>query len=168
MADPKTSPTKRPKRTYSAEDIGNALAVLKSNKGNLLRTAKELGIPRLTLREWEKNNRRDSPEVRQIQHEKEQDMLKLYGNAERTYLEQATRPEIVAKTSGLDAMKAAGIARDKQQILNGQPTSISASVLSEDQRRLRLVEILTSIAARTSHNDSTPALNTPTDSSNTP
>jgi len=44
---------------------------------------------------------------------------------------------------------ALGIVIDKAQLLKGLPTNISSSVLSDDERKLRLAGILAHLAERT-------------------
>lgn len=135
-----STPAKRTKRSYTDEQIANALAILKSNGGNLLATERDTGIPRQTIREWSANGRRDSQQVREIRQEKEQNILTLYGNAERGLLEHAIKPEIIADMDGLAAMKAAGIARDKIQLMTGQPTSIVEERTIDSLQVLRLLQ----------------------------
>lgn len=130
--------------------------MLKANNGNLLRTARELSIPRPTLREWAINNRRNTPEVSAIQHQKEETLVQRYAQAERLYLDRALDPAAIAETNGLSAMKAAGIARDKQQLLNGDPTAIHATVMSDDERQFRIAELITRLRTRAAGQQPTP------------
>lgn len=130
----------RPKRSYSDTEIGHALAVLKSNGGNILRTSRELDIPRQTLTEWSAHKRRDSPEVREIQRQKEATILDAYAFIERACLKHAGKAEVIAEMSGLEAIKGAAIARDKQQIISGQPTSIHEERTIDSRQVLVLLQ----------------------------
>jgi transposase-like protein len=146
------APTETPKRhkRYSAQFKGEALALLKANKNNVLATAEQLNIPRLTLREWAVNQRGITTEVREFQQEKETDLALRYRTAAGAYLEHALDPLTIRSSTGLEAMKASGIATDKSQLLLGQPTAIHGSVMSEDERRLKVAELLARIADRRS------------------
>ena len=47
-----------PKRTYSEDEVLHALESIKSNGGNVSKASRELGIPRLTLLQWNSGRRR--------------------------------------------------------------------------------------------------------------
>lgn len=149
MAAPAKKVLIRPKRKYSAEDRAHSLAVLQSNNGNVLKTARETGIPRDTLREWDKNRRGVTPEVMAIQQLKAGTLAEKFERVAHLCADRLSDPETIDKASPLDLAKIGGISVDKAQLLTGQPTSITGAVLSEDERRLRLAELLTTIAART-------------------
>lgn len=148
MAAPAKKVLIRPKRKYSAEDRANSLAVLQSNNGNVLKTARETGIPRDTLREWDKNRRGVTPEVMAIQQLKAGSLAEKFERVAHLAADLLSESETIAKASPLDLAKIGGICVDKSQLLSGQPTSITSAILSEDDRRLRLAELLTTIAAR--------------------
>ena len=140
MKAPSRNPV-RQKRHYSVEQKGTALALLKANGHNVLRTARELGIPRHTLRDWAINHRGVTPEVVQYQHQKERTLAeKLEENAHRLADSLATHD--LTGVSLASKATALGIVTDKALLLRGQPTSISGSVMSDDERRLRLAELL--------------------------
>lgn len=141
-------PTKRAQAKYSAKFIGEALAVLKANKGNLSGTAKQLNIPRPTLRGWANDGRRDSPEVRETRQLKEGTLAQKWETVAHLCADRLTDPDVIGKASPLDLGKIGGIAVDKSQVLTGQPTSITGSVMSDDERRFRMAEILARIEAR--------------------
>ena len=141
-------PTKRAQAQYSNEFIGSALALLKANRGNVSGTAKQLNIPRPTLREWAMNHRRDSPEVRETQHLKEGTLDQKFEQIAHLYADRLTDPEMVLKATPHVAAVVSGIAVDKRQLLNGMPTSITSAVMSDNEKRLRLAEIIAGIAAR--------------------
>lgn len=156
MATPQTEAIKRPKRKYDAAFRAEALALLKANGDNVYATAEQLNMPRLTLREWAKNGRGVTPEVLAIQQTKETDMVGVYSQIETAYGRHALDPLTIAATSGIDAVKASAIATDKKQLLLGNPTSIHGSVMSEDERRLRVAELLAKIDARSRAVDQSP------------
>lgn len=135
-----STPAKRTKRSYSDEEVGCTLALLKSNGGNLLRTERETGIPRQTIGEWARNKRRNSTEVLNIRHQKEVDVLGAYATVERACLAHASQAVVITEMSGLDAVKAAGIARDKQQVMLGQPTSIHEERTIDSRQVLVLLQ----------------------------
>ena len=157
MPETPTKPPKKGKRSYTAKFKGEALALLKANNGNVLATAERLNIPRLTLREWAINQRGITPKVLEYQQIKETDMARRYQTAAGLYLDHAVDPLTIAASTGLDAMKASAIATDKSQLLLGQPTAIHGSVMSEDDRRLRVAELLARIAERRNGQQNPPA-----------
>lgn len=166
MATPAQEVTKRQKRHYTDAEIGSALALLSANNGNVARTARELSIPRLTLREWAINRRRDSTEVREVQLVKAGTLESKFEMIAHIYSDRLTDPDVIARSSPLDAAKVAGIAVDKRQLLTGMPTAIHGSVMSEDERRLRVAELLAGIQARQERadlGDRQPAETTPPD-----
>jgi hypothetical protein len=124
MTVPAATPEKSPKRTYSDDFIAHALAMVKANGGNVLKTSLELGIPRLTLYGWYRQTRRNTPEIEQLQHEKAANLAKRFETAAGLYLDHAMDPVSIGVLNGLEATKAAAINVDKMQLLRGQPTSI--------------------------------------------
>jgi hypothetical protein len=128
MAETATATKKREKRTYSKEYIANALNVVTAHGGNVLAASKDLGVPRLTLREWVMNGRRVDTEVQTIQREKAPELADLYEDTSRLYLDHARHPAVISASTGLESIKSAAICTDKSQLLRGEPTSIMASV----------------------------------------
>lgn len=140
--------TKRSKRTYTAEDRGSALAVLQSNGGNILKTSRETGIPYHTLREWAANGRGVTPEVIQIQQVKAGGLAEKFEHIAHLCADHLSQPGVIAKGSPLAVAKIGGISVDKSQLLTGRPTSITGAVMSDDEKRIRLAELLARIAER--------------------
>jgi transposase-like protein len=145
----------RPRRKYSDSQKANALAVLSANRGNVLRTSRELDIPERTLNDWShlaenamnpNSTRPVSPEyaleIAQLREEKEAALADVFEGVARKYLAHASKDDIVAQTRGRDAVFSAAIAVDKSQLLKGLPTSINAEV-----ERQELVIILQSALA---------------------
>jgi hypothetical protein len=148
MVTPAEKATVRQERQYTVQQVGEALALLTLNGGNVYKTAKELKIPRQTLDEWAKGKRRVTPEVVAIRREKEGTLEQKFERIAHLYADRLSDPAVIDKASPLDAAKVAGIAVDKRQILTGMPTSITCAVMSDDDRRLRIAELLSRIAAR--------------------
>lgn len=64
-------------RSYSDEEIAATLAVLKGNKGNLLRTSRDTGIPRITIRQWAQGKVKrvaKRPGMASLRHRKTEDL----------------------------------------------------------------------------------------------
>jgi transposase-like protein len=115
----------KPKRPYSEDDQATALAIVKSNNGNVKRTARECGIPTETLRRWVRGGgiSRDVPAKSAA---KQADLASIFERVSRLYLENAARPATVRKTRGKDSVIAACAAVDKVRLLRGESTSIHA------------------------------------------
>jgi hypothetical protein len=139
---------KRTRRRYTDVEIASALIALDANGGNVFKTAFELGIPHKTLDEWQKSTRRVNDDIALLRSGNAQDLSNVMEQTARAYLAQSLDPYVVASTNGRDAVFAAAIAVDKMQLLRGLPTSIQASVLGEEERRLKVAELLTRIAER--------------------
>ena len=161
MALPAEKVLVRPKRQYSEQEIGEALALLTANEGNVYRTAKELNVPRQTLTEWARNNRRVTPEVVAIRQQKEGTLEQKFERIAHLYADRLSDPAMIDKASPLDAAKVAGIAVDKRQLLTGMPTSITGAVLSDDERRLRVAELIATLRMRAAQASSTTPADTP-------
>jgi transposase-like protein len=135
----------RTRRKYSDTQKANALAVLSANRGNVLRTSRELRIPERTLNDWSHlaenamnpNSKRPvSPdyalEIAQLREGKAAPLSDLFECAARKYLAHATNDEVVQATRGRDAVFSAAIATDKMQLLRNLPTSITEMVERQD------------------------------------
>ncbi len=116
------------KRSYSAEEKGEALAVLDANEGNVLKTAEQLGIPRKTLEGWSKD--RATQVVNEIRQIKKAELAQKFGNIVDRLLDLVLEdlpnlpPQV--KLTGL------GIATDKWLLLNDQPTGIQQLNVNAD------------------------------------
>jgi transposase-like protein len=132
------------KRRYSDDEKAAALAFLRFNGGNVLKSAKALGIPHKTLDEWAKG-KNQHPEVADLRNEKKEEISAL--------IEQAVREMVGASAGKLSTANfqqlwtSVGIAVDKMQLLKGEPTNINRDVtLTPEQKkkaeelRLRLVK----------------------------
>jgi transposase-like protein len=145
MSEALTVTKTRRRRRYSDNEKGYALAVLSANRGNVLRTSRELNIPERTLNDWSHlaenamnpNSRRPvSPEyaleIAQLRDEKEVALSDLFEGVARKYLAHADKDDVVAQTRGRDAVFSAAIATDKAQLLRGEPTSITGEVSRQE------------------------------------
>src|SRR6185503_7639388 len=145
MPESPTQPTRREKRQYSPEVIANALAVVKANNNNLSKSARELNIPRLTLREWVLNGRRNTAEVSVIQRVKEGELgEKLRFNAHRIVdsMSDLTDDELRKVPLGTRAV-ALGILIDKTQALAGlDPGGRAYPYENEEERRLAIAGVM--------------------------
>jgi hypothetical protein len=139
---PTERPLKRTKRqpTYSDAQRAHALTCLKANGGNLLRTFKETGVTRRTLKQWRDA---DASAPRKVAADElavlaEQTMTEVYEHGRRKAALLCIRD-----LEHIDAYKRgllSAVFTDKVLLLNGQPTSITAHTqggltLSPDQVR---------------------------------
>ena len=125
---------------YSDDDRANALAALAANGGNINRTARELGIPEKTLRNWA--NGTSHPEAANLAEQKKQPLAALLEDVARKLAGD------LANGAAKDPAVALGIVIDKRQILLGQPTSITRS-LSDAERADRLRALVEQFRAST-------------------
>lgn len=99
----------RQTQQYSDQEVRDALAALEMNAGNVLRTAKQLGLPRTTLIEWRD---RMSSAVDTEKPSRVHDFAALW--AEVQAAATARMLELLPQTDDLRAVAtAAGIAADK-------------------------------------------------------
>jgi hypothetical protein len=148
-------PTKPPKRVYSDREKAEALELLEAT-GSLTVTAKQLGIPDATISGWKYGIGSKSPGIPIIRSEIRQGVsLDLASDFEeiaslscQEARQRLMNPKKAAKIPFIQLMSGAGISVDKSQLIRGLPTSISASVMSEDERRLKLAEVLERLEAK--------------------
>lgn len=132
-------------RSYSIEDKAKALAVLNSNGGNVKRTARELGIPANTLRDW--RNDPDSAAPVELREQKEAELESSLESIALRYA-AALDDDIVVRAiiASRDPSKLAfvlGIVVDKLQLLRGKPTaniSLTDWIAQHTQNQLALPE----------------------------
>lgn len=146
---PQTSLTTRTRSAgypdYSAEFKAQTLILLETNEGKVRKTAREAGISDATLRYWIEQ---DNDESRRIRSGAKGEIADAFERVARLYLDRAAEPSAIEKTSGYYAVTAASDAIKSAQLLRGQPTSISGSVMSDDERRLKLAQLLATIQSR--------------------
>lgn len=125
MNDPLRVERPQPGSRYATEDKAKALALLKSNGGNLKRTARQIGVPPATLRMW-----RNDPEDAAPAELREQKEAELESHLESIALRYAKALDndatVMAIVASRDPSKLAivlGIAVEKIQLLRGKPTA---------------------------------------------
>lgn len=127
------------KRQYSDNDKASALAALDANEGNVNLTSKQIGVPRKTLGEWAQN-RHVSHDMAELRHDKKEGLA--------TIIEMAVREMIGASATKLNGANfqqlwtGVGIGVDKIQLLKGEPTAITGTALSEEDRAAKLTEMM--------------------------
>jgi transposase-like protein len=109
-------------RVYSNEQRAEALTLLKLNGGNIQATARRLGIPRGTLREWAAGRRPPSVDV---QDERLQEVAAKFEEVVLEVLDALKAKVNEASVSQLAI--AAGISVDKICILRSRPLEIPAA-----------------------------------------
>lgn len=132
------------RRYYSDEARAAALAVLDANGGKLARSAREAGIPRATLQEWDKaRDRAAPPKLRQETRETLADVYGRVADKATALVDKALdsiKPETLAADPRLlTAVNTVGaVATDKRQLLTDKPTEnvkqrIEVTVKREDR-----------------------------------
>lgn len=140
-------------QTHSEEVRQEALVRLRANRGNVLATAREMGLARNTLVYWRDQERRrqaggavdraradsygaegevgsgadpsdaKSVEVAAIRQRKEAEVRGRLHTVRDVYSEWLLNPDVVAATSAKDAAIIVGITTEKLQLLEGKPTA---------------------------------------------
>ena len=115
------------KRTYSEEFIAHALSVLKANNDNAKDTAKQLGVPRTTLRQWAGRAKSATARPKQVSIQIQDKSDEVHAQRLGAVFMLATEPELVAskleKASLRDLLIASDIATRGRALLRGLPTS---------------------------------------------
>ena len=127
----------RPKASYSDTEKAKALIALDLNGGNIKRTARELGIPLMTLHSWSKGNS-ITPDITSIRYGKTQELADKFEELANIYINQAILT--VDSSKGTNAITGAGIAIDKMRLLRGESTQNIAihSIAEHTQRKLNI------------------------------
>ena len=118
------------RRHYSDEDKAAALAALRANAGNVARTARQVGVPEPTLRQWAKGLRAAPPA--QLSERKKADLADRMEEIARALLDRVT-PERMDDATVQQLLTSAGIAIDKMRLLRNQPTENVASLVLIEQ-----------------------------------
>src|SRR5262245_48805488 len=116
-------------RRYTDDERAAALAALAANNGNLLKTARDLGIPKSTLQQWAQGT--THPEAAVNAEQKKGPMAERFDAFVHRVLGLTTDDDI-RKASLKDRFTAAGIAVDKANLLRGKPTAISKDATEPD------------------------------------
>ena len=114
-------------QSYSPEYKAEALAKIKANGGNVLRTANELGIPRQTLESW----LLVSDRFAELQQRKQSELASKYEANLHRLADNISETDLTQVPFGSKAT-AIGILTDKMLLLRGQPTSISVDLSRQD------------------------------------
>ena len=112
------------RRRYSDNDRATALAALDANGGNAAKTARELGIPRITLKEWADGRHND--DVSDNRQLKRDDLASKFEQIANAYTDRLLDPKVIEKSKASEASTVAGTAVDKMRLLRGLPTEIVA------------------------------------------
>ena len=123
-------------RTYTDADRASAILAVRANGGNILKTANQLGLDHQTLRYWV--NGVAHPEATDIANAVQADMAKKLEEVAYKLIDSV--PGKIEKASLKDVANALSIVIDKMRLLRGESTS--APGMSEEDRLLRLTEIM--------------------------
>lgn len=144
-----------PRRFYSDREKADALAVYDAC-GSLTEASKACGIPDSTLSQWINGHHGVfSPDIPILRSERQLNSAELAQKfdviahlATDHVIARLQDPKRANRTPMPHLMNAAGISVDKSQLIRGLPTSISASVMSEEERQLKLAEVLSRLEAK--------------------
>jgi hypothetical protein len=126
----------RPARsTYSDEQRAEALAALDANGGNQARTARQLGVPRGTLRRWARP-RGVSPAAAQVAHQNKGSLADRLEELAFRILDSITADKIRA-TPLLPLMKTLALAVDLMLVLRGPGDAFKANRAAGNVSRAR-------------------------------
>ena len=132
--------THKPARVYSDDEKAKALVVLKTNQGNITRTAKRLDLPRTTLKAWARATQGVSGVTPELMAEKTTEVIAALDQNIDLYLEATKDPEEIKKASLKDINLSLATAVDKRQLLSNKPTSITQTSRSDEQRLLASIK----------------------------
>ncbi len=135
----------KPKRQYSDSEKAEYLAALDANGGNVAHTARQTGVPRVTLQQWRNGTvSADVPKLRQEKKEALSDRLEVIAHS----LVDAI-PSAIAGANLQQITTSLAIAIDKMLLLKGQPTEITpVSNMTDEERLRRLTELVQKAMAR--------------------
>lgn len=145
-AKPKAKAKRGNHRRYCDADKAGALLALASNGGNIKRTAKETGIPYMTLSEWSKGGCHES--ITKFRDENRDNLADAMETMAWRLLE--AMPGKIGDASLRDVATALGISIDKARLLRNEATSISVNVegMSDDDRIKQLARLAERIRSR--------------------
>ena len=121
------------RRVYSEDVKAAALMTLDENGGNLLKTAKETGVPYATLHEW-KSGRGINAAVSEVRYHKRGSLIERYEELRDLLLDKAKQDYKGA--SFRDIMGAIHILHDKIEALKRQPTNFQSIAFTEQEIEL--------------------------------
>lgn len=128
------------RRQYSDKDKATALTVLDANGGSLRKTAREIGIPPTTLKEWKDG--RVNPHVAELRTVKKGELAERFDDATDMMLD--VLHEKLKDATLQQVVTSIGILQDKSQLLKGRPTDRTEVLdnLSDDERASRVAALL--------------------------
>jgi transposase-like protein len=130
---------KRQYRQYSDEEKAAALIALDGNGGNLIRTARDTGIPRTTLRHWLAGEGTPSS-VAEIGQGTRAPLAERLERMAHDLVDVV--PEKTATAPLREVAIALAIAVDKARLLRELPTERVAHDFSDEEREARLARFL--------------------------
>lgn len=121
-------------RAYTEEDKASALVALDANRGNVYRTALQLGVPRATLQEW-RDGRGTNAEVTTSRQLKKGELSERFESVIHSLLDAV--PKKIAGASLKDLAWTLGVFTDKMLALDGEatPGGIPPFALTPEQQR---------------------------------
>jgi len=135
---------------YTDDQRANALAALAANGGKetpgaISLTARQLGMPDRTLRQWANAERR--PQALALSEQRKGDLASAFEVIAWQILDSIC-PEDFKKEPLSRRMVAAAIAVDKMRLLREQATHLSGQTMDPEARDKRLLELLRAAAER--------------------
>lgn len=119
---------------WTDREKGSALAALAANGGNVSKTARQLEIPRTTLRLWARGLRQNA-DVAEIGRQKKSTLADEFERVAEQMVAETLGMEHDPKESRYTKMMCAAIAVDKMRLLREQATSIGGKTpeLTDDE-----------------------------------
>ena len=114
------------RRRYSDDERAACLAALVANGGDVRKTARQVGVPETTLRQWKHRDR--APVSAEKSAQKKAELADIFEAIARDALAAVT-PEKIALANVQQLLVSAGVATDKMRLLRNQPTENVASLV---------------------------------------
>lgn len=121
------------RRRYSDKERGGILAALAANRGNVLKTSRDTGIPRKTIELWSKDQIAGNllPDVATECQLKKRDLADMCEELARKLCGVMLEDERIEKARYSELNSGFGTATDKMRLLREQSTSIQGATTSE-------------------------------------
>ena len=124
MEEPEELKRRRSPYQYSADEIGEALALVEHYGGNVLRASRELGIPRVTVLYWRDNGEKLPGGVNIVRLRKKEEFAQLADEAAEWVI-TSLKQEDIDKAGLRDKSIAYGVFRDKAAQDRGEATQVT-------------------------------------------
>jgi transcriptional regulator of acetoin/glycerol metabolism len=131
---------RRYNRSFCEHEKAGALALLEANGGKIRETARQLGMCHRTLHRWATEDIGIGPRVRVLEGIVREELADRYQDEAHAALdfapgkrEEATYPQLITGSA---------ICVDKMRLLREQSTSNVQEVLSDEEKRARVIAIL--------------------------